>query len=121
ESDDADAAWLFVAAWDAYVAFNRNNFVRPFFDKLRPKYERAINNLARGLVTRTHLEPTKGLATHLLKEYLNADYQLRSAEAENSLLVKFFRKAPPKERGGAAWLLWRMSEGSPQQLPAFWS
>lgn len=120
ESDEAEAAWLFVAAWDAYVAFNRNIFVRTFFEKLRPKYERAIDNLACGLVTQTHLEPTRGLAAHLLRDYLDTDYQLRSAEGRNSLLGKFFKKAPAKERGGAAWLLWRMCEDNPQHLKSMW-
>jgi hypothetical protein len=120
EGDDPETAWLFVAAWDAYVAFNRNTFVRPFFEKLRPKYERAIDNLARGLVTRTHLEPSRGLASHLLWEYLKADYQLRSTEGENSLLLRFFKKAPPKERGGAAWLLWRICQDNPKYLNEIW-
>jgi hypothetical protein len=120
EGDDPETTWLFVSAWDAYAAFNRNTFVRKFFEKLRPKYEKAINNLARGLVSQTHLQPSAGLAAHLLRDYLSSEYQLRSSEGENSLLVQFFKKAPPKERGGAAWLVWRMCEDNPQHLKDMW-
>lgn len=53
-------------------------------------------------------------------DYLNADYQLRSAEGQNSLLAYFFRKAPPEERGSVAWLVWRICHDNQQELKEVW-
>ncbi len=120
EGGEAETVWLFAAAWDAFVAYDGNRFDRPFFAKLRPKYMRAINNLALGVVTGRHPESSNGLAAQLLWEYLNGNYQLRSAEGQDSLLVHFYMKAAPDKRGQAAWLLWRICQDNPQYLSDIW-
>jgi hypothetical protein len=119
EEDDEQSAWFYVAAWDSYVIFNRRSY-HPLFEMMRPKYERAIYNLSRGYVTRTHLHPDRGLAIHLVWDYLGSNYDLRSPDGQQSLLATFFKEAPPEARGSAACVLWRICEENPSELETYW-
>ena len=96
----------FAAAWDSYVVSNRLLY-SPLFERMRPLYVRAIEAMAQGYVTSTYLERTKAFASHLFFDYFYAPYDLRSPAGERNLLRLFFEKASPKERGEAAWVLWR--------------
>jgi hypothetical protein len=104
--DDDEARWYFAAAWDAYVVFNWQLYPS-LFQKLRPHYVRAIEAMAQGFVTSTHLEHTKHFASHLFYEFFMYPYDLRSEPGPNNLLRLFFEKASPDARGQAAWVLWR--------------
>jgi hypothetical protein len=90
------------------------------FEILRPKYERAIDNLGNGYTTETHLRPVEGLAAHLLLEYRLSDYDLGSVEGQNSLIRKFFEKALPEDRGHTIWMLWSDLKQHPEKLQTFW-
>ncbi len=118
EEDDEQSTWFYVAAWDSFVIFNR--FYRPMLEVLRVKYERAIHNLSRGYVTRTHLQPEQSLAVHLIWEYLGSDYDVQSPVGRQSLIATFFKLAPPEARGSAAWALWRICEDNPSELETYW-
>lgn len=115
EHDDSSH---FVAAWDSYVVFNHPH--RELFDLLESRYQKAIDNLSRGLVTRTHLEPDRSLASHLLGNYLYGDFELRSAEGQSSLLASFFSKAPADTRGSAIWILWNTFKSRPNEKTRLW-
>jgi hypothetical protein len=118
EEDDEQTTWFYVAAWDSFVIYNR--LYPPMLEMLRSKYERAIHNLSRGYVTRTHLQPEKRLATHLTWEYLRSDYDLHSTTGQQSLIATFFKRAPPEARGSAAWILWRILQDNPSELETYW-
>jgi hypothetical protein len=115
--EESDSSY-FVAAWDSYVVFNRPH--RELFDLLESRYQKAIENLSRGLVTRTHLEPDRSLASHLLGNYLYGDFELRSQEGQSSLLALFFGKAPADTRGSAIWILWNTLKSRPDEKTRLW-
>ena len=119
EGEDDQSTWLFVAAWDSFIGSNR--FCPPMLEILRPKYRRAIHNLHRGYVTHSHLMPDRGLAIHLVWEYLRSDYDLNSPTGQQSLIATFFKLAPPEARGGPAWWLWRIGEENPSEFEKHWS
>ena len=119
EGEDDQSTWLFVAAWDSFIGSNR--FYPPMLEVLRPKYRRAIHNLHRGYVTHSHLMPDRGLAIHLVWEYLRSDYDLNSPTGQQSLIATFFKLAPPEARGGPAWWLWRIGEENPSEFEKHWS
>ena len=119
EGDDEDTVWFYVSAWDSYVIFNRMLYM-PLFEILRPKYERAIDNLGKRYITDTHLRPVEGLAAHLLLEYRLSNYDLGSVEGQNSLISKFFEKALPEDRGHTVWMLWSDLKEHPEKLDTFW-
>src|SRR5262249_39238525 len=75
--DDPTSIDFFVAAWDSYVIATHQIYLE-LFELLRPQYERAIENVSRGYVTKTHLNPVQRLADHLLVEYLNKQYDILS-------------------------------------------
>lgn len=110
EDEDEESKWYYVAAWDSFVIYNK--FYLPLLESLRPKYRRAINLLSKGYVTKTHLRPEQGLASHLVWEYLLADYDLHSIQGQQSLMVNFFKEVLPDTRADAAWVLWRISQNS---------
>lgn len=116
--DDYQSTWLFVAAWDSFIGSNR--FYSHILEVLRPKYRRAIHNLHRGYVTHSHLMPGRGLAIHLVWEYLRSDYDLNSPAGQESLIAAFFRLAPAEARGGPAWRLWRIGEVNPSEFEGYW-
>jgi hypothetical protein len=119
EGEDLNSAAYFVAAWDSYVVFNRPHY-KELFELLSAKYVRAIDNLAKGLVTRTHLEPDRSLAAHVLGNYLYGNFDLNSPEGQNSLIVLFFSKAPADARGSAIWILWNTFKSYPEQKDRLW-
>lgn len=118
EETGEESIWFYVAAWDSFVAYNK--FYVPMLELLRQKYQRAIDNLNRGYVTKTHLRPEQGLAIHLVWEYLLADYDLRSSAGQQSLIATFFKQAPPEACDSAAWILWRICEDHSQR-DIYWS
>lgn len=119
EGADESSRWYYVAAWDSYVIFNRLHY-KDLFELLHAKYGRAIENLSSGLVTRTHLQPERGLAGHLLGHYLYVDHEIRTQNWEGSLLARFFNEAPPSTRGSAIWLLWKTLEEKSDDRERLW-
>lgn len=103
-ADDEESVGFYVAAWDSYVVSPHPLFLE-VFAALRSRYERAIENLSKGYLTKTHLNPVAGLAQHLLLDYEPNKYHINSAEGQESLIAKFFDKALPEHRGEAVWQL----------------
>lgn len=118
EGEDEDSLRYYVAAWDSYVIFN--HFWSPILKLLRPRYARAICNLGRGLVTRTHLDPGRKLAIHVASEYLRSDYDLRLPAGPQNLITLFFHQAPPQARGDVPWFFWRVLEENLTNLDTYW-
>lgn len=102
ESTDEEAIRFYIAAWDCWVANHR--VPKELFELLRPQYERAIDNISNGYVTRV-FNPIKGLANHVLLDYQLSEVAVSSAEGQESLIAKFFNKTLPDHRGEAAWAL----------------
>lgn len=117
--DDSDQSSYFIAAWDSYIVYNPPRD-KDLFDLLHPQYVRAIDNLSKGFVTRTHLEPDRQLVAHLLGSYLYGDFQLTSPEGQKSLLSSFFAKAPPDTRGRATWIVWNTVKERPHEIDRLW-
>lgn len=118
DGEDEQATQLYVAAWDSYVIFN--DPYAPTLPLLRPKYERAILNLARGHVTKTHLEPEQKLANHVLALYLHSDDEVPDPDMQQSLIGLFLRQAPAEARGSLAWLAWRAYEDNVSDRTRNW-
>jgi hypothetical protein len=118
EGEDEDSVRYYVAAWDSYVIFNR--FWPPLFELLRRKYERAIQNLGKGWVTKTHLEPERGLAIHVTWEYLRSEHDLNLPGGSQNLIKLFFQEASPQARGHVPWFFWRVLEDNPNELETYW-
>jgi len=118
--EEEDSARYFVAAWDSYVSFHR--FWSPSLELLRPKYERAIDNLSKNRVTKTHvgMGPETGLAVHVAGEYLRSDYDLRSPVGPHNLIGLLYHKATPRARGGVSWFFWRAFQGGPNNRETYW-
>ncbi len=116
--EDEQATQFYVAAWDSYVIFN--DPYAPTLPLLRPKYERAILNLARGHVTRTHLEPEQKLAGHVLALYLHSDDEAPDPDMHRSLIALFLRQAPAEARGSLAWLAWHACEDTVSDRARNW-
>lgn len=110
---------FFVAAWDSYVIATHQIYL-DLFKLLTPQYERAIENVSRGYVTKTHLNPVQRFADHLLVEYLNGDYDIQSDAGQESLIAKFFTKTRPDARAQAAWALAQQCNHHKERLDAFW-
>jgi hypothetical protein len=119
EGDDEETEWLYAAAWDSYMRFSETVSIARV-EMLRPKYERAIDNLSKGVVTRTSPEPGRELSNHLLIEYLNADYELRSPAGQDSMIVKFYARLSPPQHADAAWVLWKLCDVSRDRLDDYW-
>jgi hypothetical protein len=118
--EDEESATFFVAAWDSYVV----SYVAVYmevFQLLRPKYEQAIENISKGYVTETHLDPVKKSAEHILLEYLEAAYDIRSPEGYGSLIAKFFAKTPPDARGKAAFALAGICNQNRKKIETYWT
>lgn len=95
---------FYVAAWDSYVV-SPHPIYQELFVALHSRYERAIDNLSKGYLTKTHLNPVAGLAQHLLLDFDLNKYNINSTEGRESLLTKFFDKVLPEHRGEAVWQL----------------
>jgi hypothetical protein len=94
--------WLHSAAWDAYVIFSRALYP-DLSELLRPHYLHAIENLAAGYVSTTHLDPVGHLVAHLV--FLH--YEEAEAEQEQSLLNHLFERVNAAYRGRAAEAIYR--------------
>lgn len=116
--NDEESTAFYVAAWDSFTLDGR--IFKEVFDFLRPKYERAIDNVSHGYVTKSHLRPTEHLASHLLVEYFQGDYDIRSAEGQASLIAKFFNKTDSDSRGQAGFMLSRMTGQRKKELGRVW-
>lgn len=110
---------FFVAAWDSYVV-STNTIYEQLFKILKPYYERAIENVSQGYVTKTHLNPVERLAEHLLVEYFNSDYDIVTSQGQTSLIATFFNKTSPKARGQAAWAVAQQCGQHRDRLNDFW-
>jgi hypothetical protein len=119
EGDDGDSVARFVAAWDSYVVFNKPRY-KDLFELLYPRYRRAIDNLSKGLVTRTHLQPDQSLAAHVLGSYLFSEGDKQLPQSESSLFTQFFAKAPADTRGSAIWILWNTLKKEQLDLERLW-
>ncbi|WP_266080798.1 hypothetical protein [Haladaptatus caseinilyticus] len=95
---------LFSAIWDAYLAYSRPH--ETLFDHLRPCYLHGIDMLAAGENTAIH-GVERGLAAHLLNDYLN-EYDER--DDRQSLLSYLYDKEEPDLARQVAWQLWRWGE-----------
>lgn len=116
--DDEVALSFFVAAWDSFIVFTRFN--KELFKSLYRKYEKAIENIGKGLVSKTHLRPQESLGAHLLWEYLLANKNIRPAPEQHRLLVKFFNVARPEDRGTLFWVLWRQFKDHYADMMNYW-
>ncbi len=120
EGKDDDSVRYYIAAWDSYVG-SRDRLYTPIIELLRPKYKRAIYNLGKGWVTRTHFGPGRHLASHVALEYLRSDYELSLPAGPQNLIALFYREAPVEVRGGVPWTFWRVLEGSvPANRETYW-
>jgi len=120
EGEDDDSVRYYIAAWDSYVG-SRDHLYTPIIELLRPKYKRAIYNLGKGWVTRTHFGPGRHLASHVALEYLRSDYELSLPAGPQNLIALFYREAPVEVRGGVPWTFWRVLEGSvPANRETYW-
>jgi hypothetical protein len=120
EGDDEQTRRFYVAAWDAYVKHNAYPSEGPLGPMLRSKYQQAIENIRSGRVSRTSSQPARDLAYHLLMEYLNADFDLRSPAGQQSLIAQFFKRLPPAANSDAAWVLWDICHSSENRIDQFW-
>lgn len=113
ENDEVSIAF-YVSAWDSWVTTGQ--IALDLFELLRPKYERAIENISKGYLTKT-FNPIEGLSHHLIMEYQLATYEINSFEGQNSLIATFFKKVSPKQRGTAVRALnQRINEKKKQQI-----
>lgn len=119
EGDGEEAKWLYAAAWDSYMRFSETVSIARV-EMLRQKYERAIDNLSKGFVTRTSPQPARKLANHLFIKYLHADYELRSPAAQDSLIVKFYARLSAPQHADAAWVLWKLCDVNRDRLDDYW-
>lgn len=106
EENSELSIWKYTAAWDSYVIFNRSLYP-DLFTKLHPYYVRAIENLRHGHTTKTHLQPVRGLASHLIFDYLSRA-RTEPATHRDTLLHALFEVASGRDRGQIAWMVWRL-------------
>ena len=105
KENDELSLWKYTAAWDSYVIFNQS--LNPkLFAQLHSYYVRAIEILRLGYTTKTHLQPVRGLAAHLIYDFIQ---QSRSGQVPRSgtLLYALMDSASGEERGQIAWMMWR--------------
>lgn len=117
--EDPQSIDFFVAAWDSYV-ISTSLIYEDLFTLLKPYYERAIENVSRGYVTKTHLNPIQRLADHLLVEYFHGSYDIITPEGQQSLIAKFFQKTSASARGEAAWSVGQQCGQHRDRLEQFW-
>jgi len=102
EGDDESSNAFFAAAWRAFVLYNHEIYAE-IFNLLRDKYVRAIGHVKNGHLVMTGFDPVESFASHLMVEYLFADYELHPADGQQSLIVRFFNETPAEVRRQAAW------------------
>lgn len=115
--NDEDSIHFFVAAWDSFVMFNHFNM--NLVEILYTKYVQAIENVSKGYISKTHLQPIESLSNHLIWEYLLSEKDLYSS-GKRPLITKFFEIAKPEDRGTACWLLWRFLSNDPSKMKSYW-
>lgn len=120
EGNDEQSIRFYIAAWDSFVSFHYHYGCAEMLALLRPKYERAIENVNKGYMTQTHSDPGKNLAQHIAWEYLRGNYNLHSPTGQQSLIALFCRKAPPEAISGLAWCAWRICEKYQDQRNKYW-
>jgi hypothetical protein len=118
EDDGPVNSRYFIAAWDSFVVFNKFN--KELFNTLFSKYEKAIENAGKGLVSKTHLKPEESLCVHLLLEYFLTDKEIQAAPERQPLLVKFFNVAQPSDRGTMFWWLWKQFKDHYTDIVKYW-
>lgn len=106
EENDELSIWKYTAAWDSYVIFNQSLYP-DLFTRLRLYYVRAIENLRHGYTTKTHLQPVRGLASHLIFDYISRA-RTEPATHRDTLLHALFEAAGGRDRGQIAWMVWRL-------------
>jgi hypothetical protein len=116
---DKDSISFFVAAWDSYIV-SYVNVYSEVYQALRSQYEQAIENVSHGYVTKSHLNPVRWLANHLILEFMNSSYDINSLEGQQSLLFQFFNKTLPDARGEAVWGLADFCRHNQSKITAFW-
>lgn len=109
---------FYVAAWDSFIIFNGYNTL--MLDMLYPKYSKAIDNLSKGYVTKTHLRPAESLAGHLIWHYLLSDKEIPAILDDRILLKKFFEIVKTESRGTACWVLWKILKDNPSDSGSYW-
>lgn len=117
--DDDESIAFYIAAWDSFIVSDSRIFAEIFL-YLRPQYERAIENVSKGYITRSHLQPVEHLANHLVVEYFERDYDIRSIEGQQSLIVKFFQVVGPEARSEVAWAIARKCSHDGDKINKFW-
>jgi hypothetical protein len=115
--EDEESVWFNVAAWDAYVL---NQYRSGLMALLRPQYAQAIRNMARGYLTKSHLDISQRFAAHISFEYLLADYDLNSEIGQGSLIVEYVKLVPPEMRQHVPWAFWQIYLGNPKDRTQFW-
>lgn len=105
EGNNEKEIWLFVAAWDSYIVFNR--LYPSLFEILKDQYDRAIQLLAEGYKTESHLHAVQHLAMHLLIQYMRDGSSIHASSTSSMLLKKFFTLSSGEDRSQAAWGAWR--------------
>jgi hypothetical protein len=119
QKDDSEKSIrYFVAAWDAFVVFNR--FCTSTFELLQTEYRRAIHNLGQGRVTQSHLLPARSLAIHVTWEYLRPEQKQGLFTEPPRLIALFLQEAPPETRSLVPWAMWQALENSPDKLDILW-
>ena len=98
--DSEEERWAYVSAWDSYVIAN-HSLSLDLMKKLVPYYERAIENLRDGYVTKSHLQPVEGLASHLLLDYF-LQWKNGNKRLSDTLIYCFFNQVNPKDRSQGA-------------------
>jgi hypothetical protein len=116
ESDNQTDIRMFIAAWDGFVVGSRYFPSQDLLTFLHPKYQRAIDNLGTGQVTKG-LDPAHKLADHVIHEYLHGSYVLTTEPDSTDLAVRFYQKAPLDARNQAARAAWRACIQNPR---SFW-
>lgn len=108
KGDDMHIKRYFAAAWDSYVIFNGPS--QKLLRDMRSEYAYAIQMLANGEGTRTHLDPGQRLAFHVLMDYLWEPYDLSLQPNESNLVGLFFSLCGDDLRASAVWTLWKLGE-----------
>ena len=118
EGEDEDSVRYYMAAWESYVAFNC--FYTAIVEFLRPEYEKAIHYLGRGWVTKTHADPERDMAIHVVWEYLLSEYDLNLPAGQQNLIKLFLQEVSPHARGHVPWWFWRVLEDNRADVETYW-
>lgn len=118
DGEDQQSLHTFVAAWDSYVLFSNPSMLA--FRLLRPHYERAITNLRNGHITKSHMEPDRALASHVLAQYLHAEDSVESEGFRKSLLARWYGEALPEHHEVMASVLFQTCHDGGDKVEQYW-